>query len=79
MLRDRGILAPRGTTWSLVDEAELPLPESVQSLVAALIYAGLFLLFAISRNERDWYFNKVKEVFKRSPVASAPTELSMPS
>ncbi|HEU0254198.1 MAG TPA: oligosaccharide flippase family protein [Pyrinomonadaceae bacterium] len=51
----------------------------VQSLVAALIYAGLFLLFAISRNERDWYFNKVKEVFKRSPVASAPTELSMPS
>ena len=51
----------------------------VQSLAAALIYAGLFLLFAISRNERDWYFNKVKEVFKRSPVASAPTEASMPS
>ncbi len=67
------VLLTRGNiqgSWSLM---------IVQSLVAALIYAGLFLLFAISRNERDWYFNKVKEVFKRSPVASAPTELSMPS
>lgn len=51
----------------------------LQSLVAALIYAGLFLLFAISRKERDWYFNKVKEVFRRSPVASAPTEVSISS
>jgi hypothetical protein len=51
----------------------------LQSFVAALIYAGLFLLFAISRNERDWYFNKVKEVFKRGSVTNAPTELSMPS
>jgi O-antigen/teichoic acid export membrane protein len=37
----------------------------LQALVAAAIYAGLFLLFAINRSERDWYFNKVKEVFKR--------------
>lgn len=59
-----------GGSWSLM---------IVQSLAAALIYAGLFLLCAISRDERDWYFNKVKEVFKRSPVATAPTEASMPS
>jgi O-antigen/teichoic acid export membrane protein len=52
---------------------------ALQSFVAALIYGGLFLLFAISRNERDWYFNKVKEVFKRGSVTKAPTELSMPS
>ena len=51
----------------------------LQSLVAALIYAGLFLLFAISRDERDWYFNKVKEVFKRGSVTSGSTELNMPS
>lgn len=51
----------------------------IQSLVAALIYAGLFVMFAISRKERDWYFNKVKEVFKRRSDSSAPTELSMPS
>ena len=51
----------------------------LQSLVAALIYSGLFLLFAISRDERDWYFNKVKEVFRRGSVRHAPTELSMPS
>jgi O-antigen/teichoic acid export membrane protein len=51
----------------------------LQSLAAALIYAGLFLLLAISREERDWYFNKVKEVLRRSPVASAPTEASMSS
>ena len=67
------VLLTRGNiqgSWSLM---------VLQSFVAALIYAGLFLLFAISRNERDWYFNKVKEVFKRSPVASAPTEASMPT
>ena len=51
----------------------------LQALVAAAIYAGLFLVFAISRDERDWYFNKVKEVFRRGSVRRAPTELSMPS
>lgn len=52
----------------------------VQAIVAALIYAGLFLRFAISRTERDWYFNKVKEVFRRRSVAATPAnELSIPS
>jgi O-antigen/teichoic acid export membrane protein len=51
----------------------------LQSLFAALIYAGLFLLFAINRDERDWYFNKVKEVFRRGAVTRTPTELSIPS
>jgi hypothetical protein len=50
----------------------------VQSMVAAAIYAGLFLLFAISRDERNWYFNKVKEIFRRGSVKNAPSELSMP-
>ena len=44
----------------------------VQAMLAALIYAGLFLRFAISRTERDWYFNKVKEVLGRRPVAATP-------
>jgi hypothetical protein len=51
----------------------------LQSLVAGLIYSGLFLLFAITRDERDWYFNKLKEVFRRGSVRKAPAELSMPS
>jgi O-antigen/teichoic acid export membrane protein len=51
----------------------------LQALVASAIYASLFLLFAINRNERDWYFNKVKEIFKRRSVPNTPTELSMPS
>lgn len=51
----------------------------LQSLVAAAIYAGLFLSFAINRDERDWYFNKIKEIFKRGSVTKGPTELSMPS
>lgn len=51
----------------------------LQSFAAAVIYAGLFLLFAINRDERDWYFNKVKEVFKRGSATSGSTELSMPS
>jgi len=67
------VLLTRGRiqgSWSLL---------VLQSFVAALIYSGLFLLFAISRIERDWYYNKVKEVFRRGSVSSAPTELSMPS
>lgn len=66
------VLLTRGSTqgaWLLL---------VLQSLVAALIYAVLFLLVAIKRNERDWYFSKVKEIFKRRPVSSTP-ELSMPS
>ena len=52
----------------------------LQAMVAAVIYAGLFLLFAISRDERDWYFSKVKEIFRRRSVAGTPAkELSMPS
>ena len=48
-----------------------------QSLAAAAIYVALFLLFAIKRTERDWYFNKVREIFRRSSVKSTPTELSI--
>jgi O-antigen/teichoic acid export membrane protein len=51
----------------------------LQSLMAAMIYSALFLLFAIRRNERDWYVNKIKEIFRRRSVTGAPTELSMPS
>jgi O-antigen/teichoic acid export membrane protein len=52
----------------------------VQAMLAAGIYAALFLRFAIKRNERDWYFNKVKEVFRRRSVPStSANELSMPS
>lgn len=52
----------------------------VQVMVAAAIYATLFLSFAISREERDWYFNKLKEVFRRRSVRSpSANELSMPS
>jgi len=51
-----------------------------QAIVAALIYAALFVRFAISRTERDWYFNKLKEVFRRRSVRSTPAnELSMNS
>ena len=51
----------------------------LQSFVAAGIYAVLFLI-SMDRKERDWYFNKVKEVLKRRPAANtAKTDLSMPS
>jgi hypothetical protein len=68
------ILLTRGQSagsWSLL---------FLQAILAALIYAALFLRFAISRTERDWYFNKLKEVFSRRPVRSTPAnELSMNS
>ena len=67
------ILSTRGYTvgsWSLL---------ILQAFLAAVIYAALFLGFAISRNERDWYFNKVKEVFRRRSVRStAANELGVP-
>ena len=53
----------------------------LQSFVAAGIYAVLFLI-SMDRKERDWYFNKVKEVLKRRPAANTAktsTDLSMPS
>ena len=67
------ILSTRAYTvgsWSLL---------ILQASLAAVIYGALFLGFAISRNERDWYFNKVKEVFTRRSVPStAANELSVP-
>ena len=44
----------------------------MQAFVAAAIYALLFLV-AMDRNERDWYFNKIKEVFKRGSVKTVST------
>jgi class 3 adenylate cyclase/tetratricopeptide (TPR) repeat protein len=35
MLKDRGLLAQRGGTWTLAPADELPYPESVQALIAA--------------------------------------------
>jgi hypothetical protein len=49
----------------------------LHSLMGAGIYAVLFLV-AMDRQERDWYCSKVKEVFRRSPINSTPTDLSMP-
>jgi O-antigen/teichoic acid export membrane protein len=50
----------------------------VHSFVAAAIY-GLLFLIAMDRKERDWYFSKVKEVFKRGSVTKAPTDLGVSS
>ncbi len=46
----------------------------LQSFLAAAIYGGLFLRFAIKRNEREWYFLKVKEVLHRHSL-SDPSNL----
>lgn len=51
----------------------------VQIAIAGTIYAGLFLKFAISDNERDWYFAHVRRIINpRSPVSSG-TELGITS
>lgn len=66
------VLLTRGRaagSWSLL---------VAQAMLAAVIYAALFLRFAISRNERDWYFNKVKEMLgRRSVAATKANELSI--
>jgi len=50
----------------------------LHAFIAAGIYAALFLL-AMDRKELDWYFRKVKEVFRRGSVKTASTDLGMPS
>ena len=37
LLQDRGLLVPAGSTWELVPGVEVPLPSSVQALIAARI------------------------------------------
>jgi class 3 adenylate cyclase/tetratricopeptide (TPR) repeat protein len=46
MLQDRGFLVRRGGGWRLEHEGELPLPESVQGMIAAR-------LDALSRDEKE--------------------------
>jgi O-antigen/teichoic acid export membrane protein len=41
----------------------------LQSFLAAAAYTGLFFRFAIKRNEREWYFLKVKEVLQRHSIS----------
>ena len=50
----------------------------LHAFIAAAIYAVLFLI-AMDRKELDWYFKKVKELFRRRPVTSASTDLGLPS
>jgi O-antigen/teichoic acid export membrane protein len=50
----------------------------LHAFMAAAIYAVLFLI-AMDRKELDWYFKKVKELFRRRPVTSASTDLGLPS
>jgi O-antigen/teichoic acid export membrane protein len=49
----------------------------MQASIAAIIYVGLFVRFAISEAERKWYLEKARELLKpsRSPVESE-TEVS---
>jgi O-antigen/teichoic acid export membrane protein len=51
----------------------------VQTATAGTIYVGLFLRFAISESERDWYFTHIRRLINpRSPVGSG-TELGITS
>ncbi len=35
MLRDRGLLVPRGQTWELAEGAEIPFPEGIHAIISA--------------------------------------------
>ena len=50
----------------------------VHAGVAAAIYAVLFLV-AMDRKELNWYFNKMKEMFRRGSVATASSDLKVQS
>src|SRR5690349_9532609 len=65
LLRRDKLLADR--SWSTL---------FLHAFLAAAIYAALFLL-AMDRKELDWYFRKVKEVFRRGSVKTASSDLGM--
>jgi O-antigen/teichoic acid export membrane protein len=44
---------------------------ALQSVVAGLVYVLVFLLFAIRRDERQWYADKVRQLFGRKQAAAA--------
>ncbi|HKP14383.1 MAG TPA: oligosaccharide flippase family protein [Blastocatellia bacterium] len=43
----------------------------LQSAAAGLVYAAVFLLFAIRRDERQWYADKIRQLFGRKQAAAA--------
>ena len=44
---------------------------ALQAITAGLIYLAVFLMLAIDREERQWYFAKVRELLKRASAAAA--------
>jgi len=50
----------------------------LQSFIGGAIYVSLFFI-AMDRNELNWYFKKLKEVFRRDSATSASTDLGIPS
>ncbi len=50
--------------------ASLP-AVAAQAVVAGSLYAIIFLRLAISRDERDWYFGKIKQIVRRPRAAVA--------
>jgi O-antigen/teichoic acid export membrane protein len=44
---------------------------ALQSIVAGALYALVFLLFAIRRDERQWYADKIRQLFGRKQTAAA--------
>jgi O-antigen/teichoic acid export membrane protein len=44
---------------------------ALKAISAGLIYLGVFLMFAIDREERLWYFAKLKDLLKRATAAAA--------
>jgi len=53
-----------------VISANLP-AIALQAITAGLIYLAVFLMLAIDREERQWYFAKVRELLKRASAAAA--------
>lgn len=44
---------------------------ALQAIAAGAIYLGFFLMLAIDRNERQWYLNKARQLWRRQNVPAA--------
>ena len=77
LLRDRGLIVPKGPSWELREGAEVPLPDSVQAVIAArldtLDPATKSLLGDAAVIGKVFWAGAVAAMGDRDPVAAAAT------
>jgi class 3 adenylate cyclase/tetratricopeptide (TPR) repeat protein len=77
LLRDREVIVPKGPSWELRSDADVPLPDSVQAVIAArldtLEHGAKALLGDAAVIGKVFWAGAVAAMGERDPVAAAAT------